>query len=278
MTAPDLLCLDVGSTYTKAVLLDADGVVRGTAETPTTRGTDVLDGCRLLAERLGAGHDATRLACSSAGGGLRLAVVGYERQVTAEAGHRVGLSAGARVVHVSSRARCRARTSPLAAQQLPPGPRAARRRHRRWQRRSVAAQRNPASQGAACRLRSWWPETSRHAIRSPRSSGSTGPAGSRWPTTCSRPSGSSHPSPPAPRHPGGLPRPRHRRQGPVPRGPEFAQMVQAPTPDAVLRRRAGPSRSTSMATSSSSTSALRPPTSTPPLRPQGQDAGVWPRM
>jgi len=42
------------------------------------------------------------LACSSAGGGLRLAVVGYERAVTSEAGHRVGLSAGARVVHLSS--------------------------------------------------------------------------------------------------------------------------------------------------------------------------------
>ena len=42
------------------------------------------------------------LACSSAGGGLRLAVVGYERAVTAEAGHRVGLSAGARVVHVAA--------------------------------------------------------------------------------------------------------------------------------------------------------------------------------
>jgi uncharacterized protein (TIGR01319 family) len=40
--------------------------------------------------------------CSSAGGGLRLAVVGYERLVTAEAGHRVGLSAGARVVHVAA--------------------------------------------------------------------------------------------------------------------------------------------------------------------------------
>ncbi len=42
------------------------------------------------------------LICSSAGGGLRLAVVGYEAEVTAEAGHRVGLSAGGRVVHVSS--------------------------------------------------------------------------------------------------------------------------------------------------------------------------------
>ena len=35
-------------------------------------------------------------------GGLRLAVIGYERTVTAEAGYRVGLSAGAKVVHVAS--------------------------------------------------------------------------------------------------------------------------------------------------------------------------------
>ena len=46
--------------------------------------------------------DVATLACSSAGGGLRLAVVGYERVVTAEAGHRVGLSAGARVSYVAS--------------------------------------------------------------------------------------------------------------------------------------------------------------------------------
>ncbi len=102
MTGSGLLCLDVGSTFTKAVLVGADGEVRGTAETLTTRRTDVLHGCHALAEELGAGGDTTTLACSSAGGGLRLAVVGYERQVTAEAGYRVGLSAGAKVVHVAS--------------------------------------------------------------------------------------------------------------------------------------------------------------------------------
>ena len=42
------------------------------------------------------------LACSSAGGGLRLAVLGQERLISAEAGYRVALSAGAKVVHVSS--------------------------------------------------------------------------------------------------------------------------------------------------------------------------------
>ena len=46
------------------------------------------------------GRAADVLACSSAGGGLRIAVVGYERLVTAEAGHRVALTAGGRVVHV----------------------------------------------------------------------------------------------------------------------------------------------------------------------------------
>jgi len=42
------------------------------------------------------------VACSSAGGGLRLAVVGFEQDVTARAGRIVALSAGASVVSVSS--------------------------------------------------------------------------------------------------------------------------------------------------------------------------------
>jgi uncharacterized protein (TIGR01319 family) len=48
------------------------------------------------------GWDAPVIACSSAGGGLRLAVVGYEELISAEAGHRAALSAGARVVHVTA--------------------------------------------------------------------------------------------------------------------------------------------------------------------------------
>lgn len=77
---------------------------------PTTAGTDVLDGVgsarQVIVDQRRAVPDLTDrdhvLLCSSAGGGLRLAVVGYERSVTAEAGHRVGLSAGARVVHVAA--------------------------------------------------------------------------------------------------------------------------------------------------------------------------------
>jgi uncharacterized protein (TIGR01319 family) len=99
-----VLCVDVGSTFTKAALVDAgEGRPLATASHPTTLATDVLDGVTAVREAVerDAGRRAEEvLACSSAGGGLRLAVVGYEREVSAEAGRRVGLSAGARVVHV----------------------------------------------------------------------------------------------------------------------------------------------------------------------------------
>jgi uncharacterized protein (TIGR01319 family) len=85
----------------------------------TTIATDVMDGldavCRALATQAertsggGSGSPAGRpspgdtlLVCSSAGGGLRIAVVGQELEVSAEAGRRVALSAGGRVVHVTS--------------------------------------------------------------------------------------------------------------------------------------------------------------------------------
>lgn len=96
------LCVDVGSTFTKACLVGPDGRLVGTAQAPTSLATDVMEGVRAAAAQLGAVPDPHTLACSSAGGGLRLAVVGYERQVTAEAAHRVGLSAGARVVHLAA--------------------------------------------------------------------------------------------------------------------------------------------------------------------------------
>jgi uncharacterized protein (TIGR01319 family) len=95
------VCVDVGSTYTKAALIDLGGgrLIRR-AEVPTTAQSDVLTGLDQAVTAVGGGHQW--YVCSSAGGGLRLAVVGYEALVTAEAGHRVGLSAGARVVHVAA--------------------------------------------------------------------------------------------------------------------------------------------------------------------------------
>jgi uncharacterized protein (TIGR01319 family) len=98
-----VVCIDVGSTFTKAALVDVDrGALVATAASPTTSGTDVMAGIDACRAELRVTPDVATLACSSAGGGLRLAVVGYERVVTAEAGHRVGLSAGARVSYVAS--------------------------------------------------------------------------------------------------------------------------------------------------------------------------------
>src|SRR4051794_12621254 len=110
-----VLCVDVGSTFTKGVLVDlGTGDVLATASHRTTLpaplpggtpGGDVLQGVdavRAAAEEQAGVRAGDVLACSSAGGGLRIAVVGYERLVTAEAGRRVALSAGGRVVHVTA--------------------------------------------------------------------------------------------------------------------------------------------------------------------------------
>ncbi len=100
MARPVFLCLDVGSTWTKAALVSADGAVLATGQHPTTP-PEVLEGIAAVTAAVGGEH-AEMLACSSAGGGLRLAVVGQERLVSAEAAYRVALSAGAKVVHVAS--------------------------------------------------------------------------------------------------------------------------------------------------------------------------------
>ncbi|GAA4895611.1 uncharacterized protein (TIGR01319 family) [Stackebrandtia albiflava] len=103
-----LLCADVGSTYTKAAAVDpADGRLLATATHRTTIESDVLAGLHAVVaavrERLPRGVAAGELrVCSSAGGGLRLAVIGNEPLVTATAAHRAGLSAGAKVVHVAA--------------------------------------------------------------------------------------------------------------------------------------------------------------------------------
>ncbi len=111
MSTQPVLCIDVGSTFTKGVLVDAaDGAMLATASAPTALAPsgDVLDGVAAVRDQVaraaGVPVRALRgeglLVCSSAGGGLRLAVVGYERLVTAQAGRRVALSAGGKVVHV----------------------------------------------------------------------------------------------------------------------------------------------------------------------------------
>ncbi len=100
-----IICVDFGSTFTKASLVDLDeGAVVASLSHPTTIETDVLDGYDDCLAQLTAldrrAVDAEVLACSSAGGGLRIAVVGNEELVTAEAGRRVALSSGGKVVAV----------------------------------------------------------------------------------------------------------------------------------------------------------------------------------
>lgn len=102
-----VVCVDFGSTYTKAGLVDTDtGALLATASHRTTIDTDVLDGFDACRSSLEQTHPEARsaevLACSSAGGGLRIAVVGNEELVTAEAGRRVALSSGGKVVAVLS--------------------------------------------------------------------------------------------------------------------------------------------------------------------------------
>ena len=102
-----VVCVDFGSTFTKASLVDlAGGRIVAATSSPTTIATDVLDGYdACLAELVSQdprARDADVLACSSAGGGLRIAVVGNEELVTAEAGRRVALSSGGKVVLVLS--------------------------------------------------------------------------------------------------------------------------------------------------------------------------------
>jgi hypothetical protein len=96
--------VDVGSTFTKAAAIDPDGRVLAIAAHPTTSATDVLEGLDTAVVQLGVGAVPAQsvAVCSSAGGGLRLAVVGHERVISAEAARRVALSAGARVVAVSA--------------------------------------------------------------------------------------------------------------------------------------------------------------------------------
>jgi uncharacterized protein (TIGR01319 family) len=112
--------VDFGSTFTKAALVELPtGRLIGTASHRTTIDTDVLDGWAACLETLAAtdlrASAAPVLACSSAGGGLRIAVVGNEELVTAEAGRRVALSSGGRVVHVAAGGLRRADVAELRA-------------------------------------------------------------------------------------------------------------------------------------------------------------------
>ena len=65
MNEPALLCLDIGSTFTKGVLVDPEGEVLGTAEPPTT-----LSGMRASSSAsVASALAATAAAWTAAGAG-----------------------------------------------------------------------------------------------------------------------------------------------------------------------------------------------------------------
>ena len=188
---------------------------------------DGYDVCRaaLSVACVGAG-----VACSSAGGGLRLAVVGYERAITAEAGYRVALSAGARVVHVASDRLDDAAVAALLEDR--PGRRAARRWDGRWQRGDPAPQRakagavgcEGAGRGRGQRRRAR--RGRRGAARPEQEGGGDGQRAAR-----DRPAR----SPPGAALQSGTSSSTTSSAASVCRArPEFAAMVRAATPDAVL--------------------------------------------
>ena len=99
-----ILAIDFGSTYTKALLFDRGSAdVVGVAHVPSTVGTDITVGLRRVLDLL---HESTgvqlrgvpSLACSSAAGGLRIAVIGLVPALSMEAARRAALGAGGKVV------------------------------------------------------------------------------------------------------------------------------------------------------------------------------------
>lgn len=96
---------DIGSTFTKLAGVGSGGELLARASVPTTH-EDLAAGVEraraLLALKLG-GRPAPRdnlMLSSSAGGGLRVVVLGYERDLTVTAAMRVSATAGARIVGV----------------------------------------------------------------------------------------------------------------------------------------------------------------------------------
>jgi len=109
------LLVDFGSTFTKVTAVDlAKARLIGRAQSPSTIATDVSEG---LLKAVGDLHDRHMLfeqrpesvedlegifvrACSSAAGGLRIAVIGNVPGLTAEAANMAALGAGAKVIGV----------------------------------------------------------------------------------------------------------------------------------------------------------------------------------
>ena len=101
----NILLVDFGSTYTKVMAVDTGTeTVLGRSQAPTTIDTDIMTGLEnalsALRREHGVGEESfsSRLACSSAAGGLKMAAIGLVPSLTLEAARRAALGAGAKVV------------------------------------------------------------------------------------------------------------------------------------------------------------------------------------
>jgi uncharacterized protein (TIGR01319 family) len=99
------LLTDFGSTYTKVCAVDTEsGQLIGRGKAPSTVDTDVVYGwneaVNILNQEYGVALSAisAHLACSSAGGGLRMVVVGFVPRLTSKAGEIAALGAGAKLI------------------------------------------------------------------------------------------------------------------------------------------------------------------------------------
>ena len=104
-----VLLLDIGSTYTKVTAVDLDkSELIGTSYSPSTVDTDMTIGVKSAYEQLltrfGIKEDEIKekIACSSAAGGLRVAVSGLVVSLTTEAAKRAAYGVGAKIIGVYS--------------------------------------------------------------------------------------------------------------------------------------------------------------------------------
>ena len=97
--------IDFGSTFTKLVIADLDEEnIVARYQVPSTVETDITLGLRQLLRQVKEEQGvepkerSSLLACSSAGGGLRMITVGFVPSLSTEAGVRAALGAGAKVI------------------------------------------------------------------------------------------------------------------------------------------------------------------------------------
>jgi uncharacterized protein (TIGR01319 family) len=102
-----VLLIDFGSTFTKVTAVDLEAErILGRSSAFTTADSDIGRGLNLaldrLADKTGDLVYESRLACSSAAGGLRVMVSGLVPELTAEAARLAALGAGAKICRVFS--------------------------------------------------------------------------------------------------------------------------------------------------------------------------------